>query len=154
LIRALRQRHQRIFLGLAVALPLLFIAALAVRPSWPTQPSPGPAPSTEDWTAIGGLEGGRALIEQQGTQEWLHLVRTDALVAPDVLVYWTDEAPDLDSPLPDDAVLLGALGDVGSSTFDLPARSVSGALVLYSLGHRNLVAVQPMSAIKRIGGGR
>jgi len=153
LIHALRVRHGRIFVGLAVALPVLFIAALAVRPSWPTQESSGPAPSTETWTVIGNLRGARAMIEKQSTREWLHLARTDHLVAPDVLVYWAEEAPDLDSPLPSDAVLLGAFGDVGTSTFDLPARSIGGTLILYSLGHRSLLAVQPMDTIKRIGEG-
>ena len=154
MIHSLRERHQRTFLGLAVALPLLFIAALAVRPDWPTQESPGPAPAIEAWTVIGALGGARALIEHQSTREWLHLARTDALVAPDVLVYWTEEAPGFEEPLPRDAVLLGALGDVGTSTFDLPARGVGGALVLYSLGHRRVLAVQPMGTIKRTGEGR
>ena len=154
MIRALRGHHERIFLALAVALPLLLLAALMVRPSWPTQQSPGPAPSIEAWTEVGPGSGARALIEQQNTREWLHLARTEALVAPDVLVYWAEKAPDLDSPLPDDAVLLGAFGDIGTVTFDLPARGVSGALLLYSLGHSSLVATIPMSSIETTGGGR
>lgn len=154
MIRVLRERHERRFQALAIALPLLFLAAWVVRPSWPTQQSPGPAPAIESWTEVGPGSGARALIEQQSTREWLHLARTEALVAPDVLVYWAEKAPDLDSPLPDDAVLLGAFGDVGTTTFDLPARGVGGALLLYSLGHSSLVATLPMRSIERIGEGR
>ena len=154
MIRALRERHERNLLALAVALPLLFLAALMVRPTWPTQQSPGPPPSIDAWTEVGPGSGARALIERQSTREWLHLARTEALVAPDVLVYWAERAPDLDAPLPDDAVLLGALGDVGTTTFDLPARGVNGALLLYSLGHSSLVATVPMSSIETTGGGR
>jgi hypothetical protein len=153
MIRALRERHERRFQALAVAIPLLFVAALVVRPSWPTQPSPGPVPSIEAWTEVGPGSGARALIERQSTREWLHLARTDDLVAPDVLVYWAEKAPDLDAPLPDDAVLLGAFGDVGTTTFDLPARGVGGALLLYSLGHSSLVATVPMRSIEQIGEG-
>lgn len=134
-----------------MALPLLFAAALVVRPDWPTQPAESPAPAVETWTTIGGVAGARALIERQSTREWLHLARTEKLVAPDVLVYWTEEAIDPDASLPNDAVLLGALGDVGAVTFDLPVRSTSGTLVLYSLGHKSLVAAEPMSTIKRSG---
>jgi hypothetical protein len=154
LIRRLRGRHASTIFGLAVVLPLLFVAALAVRPSWPTQQSAGSAPSIDKWTDIGPGSGAHALIEQQSTREWLHLVRTDTLVAPDLLVYWVEKTPALDAPLPDDAVLLGAFGDVGTTTFDLPASGVRGALVLYSLGHRSLLAALPVDSIETVGGER
>jgi hypothetical protein len=65
------------------------------------------------------------------------------LVAPDVLVYWTpDAAVDLGS-LPADAHLVARLGGTAVHRFTLPAHDVpapAGALVLYSLGHQEVVA--------------
>lgn len=40
---ALRRRHFRVWLVLAIVLPLLFLLGLAARPEWPSQPGPSPA---------------------------------------------------------------------------------------------------------------
>lgn len=150
MIRALRQRHARIIGILAVVVPLLFLMALAARPNWPTQQVSGTAPSSGGWTAFGSEDSVRALIESKGVRDWLHLARDETLARPDVLVYWAEEAPAKDAPFPIDAVLLGPLGDTGTVTFDLPARSTAGTLLLYSLGHREIVAMQPISAVRHI----
>jgi hypothetical protein len=40
MIQPLRKTHRRIFLGLALLLPLLFLSGLALRHSWPTPAKP------------------------------------------------------------------------------------------------------------------
>ena len=109
-----------------------------------------PPPSIESWTVLGPNDSLHALIESEGGQEWLHLARDEGFVAPDVLVYWSPEGMGDDEPFPSSAVLLGALGDLGAQSFNLPARDVSGVLLLYSLAHQSIVTSAPVTQIRRL----
>ena len=154
MIRRLRQRHASVLFALAVVVPVIFVAALAVRPELPVMPSASPPLQTESWTALDPGGSLRGLIEVRGHNEWLHLVRDERLVAPDALVYWSSEVPGDDAPFPPAAVLLGALGDTGSHTYALPARDVTGNLLVYSLAHRSVIAAAPLAQIQRTGTNR
>jgi hypothetical protein len=149
-IRELRRRHTSLIVGVALTVPLLVVLALTMRPTPPVMAAAGSAPSTDSWTALGPKNGVRALVESQGGREWLHLVRDDSFVEPDVLVYWSPESFPDDEPMPPSTVLLGALGDPGAHTFNLPAREVSGILMLYSLPHRTTVGAMPVGQIRRL----
>lgn len=150
MIRSLRRRHAKLILGIAAIVPIVVLLALAARPTPPIMASSAPRPAVGSWTALGPNDGLHALVESVGTQEWLHLARDEKLVAPDVLVYWSPEAPVDKEPFPSSAVLLGALGDTGAQTFDLPASDVSGVLLLYSLAHQSTIATTPMTRIRRL----
>ncbi len=67
-----------------------------------------------------------------------------------MLVYWAPTVPGDRAQLPEDATLLGALGDAGPRNFDLPLRDTPGHLLLYSLGHRTVVASTPTGSVKRL----
>ena len=149
MIRSLRRRHAGLVLGVAVIVPSVVLLALAARPSPPIMASLASPPATGSWTIVDSDGGLRALIEASGGREWLHLARDTTLVAPDVLVYWSPEPASGDEPFPPGAVLLGALGDPGTHTFNLPAREVSGVMLLYSLAHRSSVASLPLDRIRR-----
>ena len=154
MIRSLRRRHGAILLGLAAVVPLLAVVALLARPTLPIGPAPIPAPTTDEWTALLSEGRVRALIESDGGREWLHLKRNPALIAPDVLVYWTSAIPRQRGGPGDDAVLLGPLGDAGTHTYDLPLRETPGVVLLYSLGHATVVGSTPVGSIARLDRGR
>lgn len=117
MIQPLRRAHQWILTGLALVLPAIFIAGLAVRqPSTPFSESlPGRRPTA-----------GNVSETIRSFQKFL---------APDLLVYWARTAPS-DSTLPPDARLLGSL----HGTQDLDLSQVSGGyLFAYSLPDRRVV---------------
>jgi hypothetical protein len=136
--------------GVAAVVPLVTVLALFGRPLPPILPTSAPAPDTDAWTALDPDERVHALIETDGSQEWLHLMRDGALAAPDILVYWAHVGPAERTSLPDDATLLGALGDTGRHSFDLPLRDTPGTLLLYSLGHRAVLTATPVGRIARL----
>jgi len=150
MIRSLRRRHATMIVGIALIVPILAVLALAARPVPPIMAAAAATPSTGNWTALGPRGGVHAFVESESGREWLHLVRDEEFVSPDVLVYWSPEPPATDEPFPSGAVLLGALGDPGAHTFNLPARDVGGVLLLYSLAHQSVVAATPLNQIRRL----
>ena len=122
MIQPLRRAHQWIITGLALILPVIFVAGLAVR-----QPSP----------LSGSLPGRRPppgnISEAIGSFQ--------KVLAPDILVYWVGTAPS-DSTLPPDARLLGSLH--GAQGLELSQVS-SGYLLAYSLPDRRVVAYVAVS---------
>jgi hypothetical protein len=75
-------------------------------------------------------------------------VRTLEPVAhPDLLLYISEEKPG--DALPSDAVLLGAFRSSRSNSYELPANSGDGFLVLYSLPHARVVGWAPLSTVGR-----
>ncbi|HEU0007476.1 MAG TPA: hypothetical protein VFS12_15940 [Terriglobia bacterium] len=124
MIQPLRRAHQWIMTGLALILPVIFVAGLAIR-----QPSP---------PLSGFLPGRRppprSISEAIGSFQ--------KVLAPDLLVYWVRTAPS-DSTLPSDARLLGSLH--GAQGLELSQVS-SGYLLAYSLPDRRVVAYMAVSA--------
>lgn len=118
MIQPLRRAHQWIMAGLALVLPTIFVAGLAVRqPSPPRSESlPGRRPSA-----------GNISEAMRSFQK---------VLAPDLLVYWARAIPS-DATLPPDARLLGSLH--GTEGLDLSPVS-GGYLLAYSLPNRRVVA--------------
>jgi hypothetical protein len=121
MIQPLRRAHQWIMTGLALVLPAIFLAGLAVRrPSLPLSESlPG-------------------RVSAENTSEELRSFQK--VLAPDLLVYWARIAPS-DATLPRDARLLGSLH--GTRGLDLSHVS-GGYLLAYSLPDRRVVAYVPV----------
>ncbi len=141
--------------ALAVALPVLYVVALAARPDEPvTDPLPaalaGAMPGDVD-NDFGELISDPAIVVRSRTDSsrqrragvtprwWIELTPRSALARPEVLVYWSRSSAT--GTLSEDAWWLGSLGD-RTRAFELPeeALGVTGSLVLYSLGHQEVVA--------------
>ena len=123
MIQPLRRAHQWIMTGLALILPVIFVAGLAIRqPSPPLSGSlPGRHPPPGNISeAIGSFQ---------------------KVLAADLLVYWVRTAPS-DSTLPPDARLLGSLH--GAQGPELSQVS-GGYLLAYSLPDRRVVAYVAVS---------
>jgi hypothetical protein len=152
MIAPLRRRHVRIFLVLILLLPVAFALALAARP----QIANGAQPEADDG------ERGRLLYERTdlfpeeaitvrvrasaGGTRHLAFDPMSAIRTPDTLVYWlpgrSQPEPSSDPPsraLPPDAILLGPLHHTGAGGYRLPADTVAGQIVLYSLAHQEVV---------------
>ncbi len=86
---------------------------------------------------------GRIRWVEDGPSRGLELELGQDLILPDVLFYWSRSA-DKENPssLASDAWLLGAIGGPDSSPLEVPdsLELGSGRLVLYSLGHAQVVA--------------
>ncbi|MDF1800075.1 MAG: hypothetical protein P1V81_12930 [Planctomycetota bacterium] len=146
---SLRRRHRGVVLGLALVLPLGFVAAVAARPV-----PPGPLLEARIDAAVGALlvgkgelEGVRILHGLEATERGLELrlQALDELDTPDVLAYW---CPADGQGLAAGAYLLGGLHGLDAWRYVLPARAarpseqgteVAGRLVLYSLAHAQVV---------------
>ena len=123
MIQPLRRTHQWIMVGLALVLPPVFVAGLAVRQPLPplSESLPGRRPPARNISeAIRSFQ--KAL-------------------APDLLVYWARTVPS-GAILPLDARLLGSLHGPQSLNFS----EVSGGYLLaYSLADRQVVAYVAVS---------
>ena len=155
MIAPLRRRHRRLIAVLAVVVPVLFVVALTGRPT---------APVTADLAAeIAAPPAGRVESEQGDLFDypittrvrssesgwWVELEPREAIVKPEVLVYWTPESSAARDRLPSDAFLLGALAGTRPRAFEVPSRALgqAGRLWLYSLGHQEVVDSAALAAI-------
>lgn len=80
------------------------------------------------------------VVDPQGKAiQILNPLETDM---PEALVYFVRERPDIAAQLPPSATLLGELGGTGSPVWTLPPdrRAGQGFVVVYSLGHREILA--------------
>jgi hypothetical protein len=118
MIQPLRRAHKWIITGLALVLPAIFTAGLAVRQASPplSESLPGRRPTAGNISET---------------------IRSfQKVLAPDLLIYWARTVPS-DATLPPDARLLGSL----HGTRDLDLSQVSGGyLFAYSLADRRVVA--------------
>ncbi|MBY0399675.1 hypothetical protein K2X89_05225 [Myxococcota bacterium] len=166
--RAHRRIHQALWPTLALVFAALLTDRRPIdsREDWPTllahsarplggDETPASATSHALWSsrdAFGGWPARMALFAD-GSVEIQPLRPLDR---PELLVYWVSEAQPGDR-LPDSAHLLGRLAGPLAQRFTLPARALtrigtasstaspepstaSGALVVYSLGHQEIVA--------------
>lgn len=150
MIAPLRRRHRWTSLLLLVLfLPALLVLVLSSRPRAATasalpealtaEPAAGEA-TFEDSHLLGSV-GVRVL--RGGV---LELVPAAPLAQPDVLVYWSAEAPA--KTVPAGAFLLGTLGN-RPRRFPLPAEAggTAGHVVLFSLGHGEVLATGALPAV-------
>lgn len=135
MIRALRRTHRASVLLLALLLPAAYLVALGARPTPPAAGvfSPKPAPDFR----VGRDAFGRLVLE---------LDARGAPLIPDALVYWAAETT-AESPLPPDAVLLGALPQDAVRSFNLPwaAHEGTGVALVFSLARQERVAEFPLA---------
>ena len=149
MIQPLRAIHRRVFLGLALALPAVFVAALAARPKYsPPAAVAAPLPSSML------VRKSDALWQKHRIQTRLYALDMDVLQVvlqpnpplrdPDLLLYWSPA--DVGDQLPADAQLLGSFAPEQPFILHLGERR-SGTLVLYSVAHRSVV---DMAAVERV----
>jgi hypothetical protein len=127
MIQPLRRCHRYSFVALAVVLPAIFAAGLAARrPLVPIQPHSDRIHLT--------MPSGAAMVTGS-RQLW-----GSAVEAPDLLVYWTADEPELGS-LPVNARLLGSLDSARHEALRVPRGDKNrGYLILYSLAWQKPVA--------------
>ena len=152
MIAPLRRLHRGMSTVLFVAVPVLLVFSLRVRPPRYYMQSP-PAELTEE-----SFEGGqvfdvfpdlgvlvRGIPAADGAL--VELEPAGPLARPDVLVYWSPTASE-GSGLAPGALLLGTIGDRPRSYFLPPeAALVDGHLVLYSLAHQEVVGSGSLPAL-------
>ena len=131
MIAPLRRRHRVMTVLLAVAVPAVLVAALGSRRAVPASRLPATL-------AAGPTTSTATVRSHDGSVE----IALPATVAPGLLAYWTSQ--DVSGRLPDDAVLLGPVGGSRLRTFPLPHDADSGRIVIYSLGHQEVVEILPL----------
>ncbi len=157
MIAPLRRRHRWTTAVLALAVPVLYVVALSGRVPEPVAealPSAlaGDSPAGEVVNEYGALFTGQAIavrLRGGGSSWWIELEPREPVTRPEVLVYWTPQTTAAADRLPPDAFLLGALAGRRPQAFAVPSAALGGAgrLVLYSLGHQEVVASAPLPAI-------
>lgn len=145
MIAELRRVHRFASAALAVAVPVVFAAAIASRPGLPVNTSlPSGLPATEvvsttplAWSSP-GISG--ELARHADGRIALDLDARSVATTPDVLVYWLE--PDDASDPPESGSLLGSIRGSHRQLIDLPAGAAErgGRLALYSLAHDEIVA--------------
>ena len=152
MIRLLRQRHRRMVIALALALPIGFSIGIAARRPVPSMASlPGELRTFSRGSAATVWERSdlfvnapiqaRLLRESGKSGRFaLELSAPRDFVKPDLIVYWVADGSKLTEALPNNALLLGAFS---LAVFTLPGNmpSEDGSLVLYSLANNETEAV-------------
>ncbi len=169
MINSLRKRHRGIFGLLAIALPLLFIAALLARKPVPKMSEYSLATETD-------ASGFPHLLYSSGDNFADPLIvtylRSDSLPAanlllqldvkehlqaPEPLLYWIRSSKTAEFPPPATAIFLGSIRGKGLQDFTLPsdAQETDGRLVIYSFPWKKAVMSATIpSAISFATGGR
>jgi hypothetical protein len=138
MIQPLRTNHRRIFLGLALLVSAVFVAGLLARPE-ATAPAARReavfvAPAGQTWkNHLFTLE-----VSPTSDINQTRIVPSKGLLAPDVLIYYSDVAPQ--DSLPANAILLGRWDP--SATYSLLFNS--GFLVMYSGAQKSVLDFTPL----------
>ncbi|MEM1178870.1 MAG: hypothetical protein AAGM22_11045 [Acidobacteriota bacterium] len=148
MIASLRRRHRWMMAGLTAGLPILLAAALIDRPQMPGDGLPGEldvhTPEAPLVTGDAAFSSHRATVTRYATALGFKL--GSALRAPDVLAYASASQADPSTGLPSDARLLGAVDPARTNLYPVDAGE-SGHLVLYSLGHQQVVDSAAFDAV-------
>ncbi len=152
MITRLRTRHRRMFLGIAVIVPAVFVFGLLSRPD-PILPSRLPGGLSNDGPAIPDVRTDYQVgvwnipgirLERWTTEpdRWnIRVVPDQPFPAPEALLYWVAEESGPGDVPSDSAHLLGSFGGLGPKSYRLPDRSHGrGWLILYSLGQAREIA--------------
>ena len=167
MIRRLRRRHTVMVSALTAVLPAVLAAAfLARKPPVVMSNLPGglvrePAPLPRLLLVVTDRLGPVA-VEVRVTGDALSPPRLqlglrplEDVRLPDPLVYWSALAAPRGGGLPPDAVLLGSLSALRPREFALPPEALvtDGQILLYSLGHGQLVGELLLPTRSLIGAG-
>ncbi len=156
MIAGLRSRHRVTFTVLAVVLPACFAIALASRPSAHRVVAAdlmneltGPSVHFRDaqqWNPLIVTDSVVDGIAFEMIPGWVRVRIPDDVARPDVLLYWSPDPGSIDLA---GASLVSEVAGAGSHLFSLLAREYLsrrragtelGEFVLYSLGHREILA--------------
>jgi hypothetical protein len=152
MIRPLRTAHRRIFLALAMALPVAFAISVAARKSpavaGTLPPALAPAPdrfNASIWhrTDLFPQTGIGAGLMRESADRGAFAIRFQAaehFARPDLIVYWFAGATISQDTLPESARLLGAFW---ARALPLPAdlTDTEGRLIVFSLADQEIVEV-------------
>ena len=143
MIQPLRQVHARMFLGLGIVLPILFVAGVRSRriPTPKAHTDIGTSPANAEHTVLIGGARLAARVFRDASGAAVEISSSSELLAPDVLVYAS--ASESKDHVPADAVLLGAF--VSRKTYPLPSANTRSVL-LYSEAHREVLGAFPVGA--------
>lgn len=144
MIRALRDRHRWMTLGMAVLSVGGLGAGVMSRQAIPTMttlPEPllqAPKPSAQSIVRQGAALWEGARLSTTVYPDQIVLTPLEALRRPDPLLYWAPTAADLEGPLPEGARLLGAVEESPEQRF--PLSQSNGWVYIFSLAHGQIVA--------------
>ncbi|HYE73277.1 MAG TPA: hypothetical protein VEF04_08100 [Blastocatellia bacterium] len=165
--RPLRKIHRWTLTLLAIALPLLFVAALQARKEIPPNNSlPELMTATQrifvlesEFDVNRAAVHVRLLREESSNTQWLEIQATQELSKPDVVAYWSANKPDNPDSLVS-AILIGPLSHSRPTRVPLFNSSgkmpMSGWLTLYSIAHKELITSMALTLPQtaRAGGTR
>jgi hypothetical protein len=149
-IRSHRIAHRGIFVALALLIPALLAAGIGLRPTVPPITgddtlflADGFAPKAgEDGVEIVGV-GLRFGLTPRSDGRSVVIRPLETIARPDLLVYWAARPPrpgeDQGARLAE-AQLVGSLSGRSARVLQLPAGTRGGHLLVYSLGHGELLA--------------
>jgi hypothetical protein len=141
MIHPLRTIHRNAFFCLGVLLPALLIAGILMRHERVEAGSgdarlPSGSVLTEQSVAFDGRKVAIDLYEVSREPVTVQFTQSEPLVAPDVLVYWSEVGST--AMLPSDAQLLGVFAPRTRYTLPLGGR-VRGYVILYSAARQLLL---------------
>lgn len=165
MIRGLRERHRRIVMVVAVAVPIAFAAGLLLRhPIAESEALPpslaAPAVDESQFLSTRSKDSGRGIAVSasalRSTDGSTFRVAIEVIAEsgyPELLIYWSADSAEPGQALPDDARLLGSPGSSGRSVFDLPqdAAKRDGHLLVYSLARQELMETLRLPAATTSG---
>ena len=146
MIATLRRRHRLAAFGLWLLVPAVVWlgSSRSAAPKMDVMPAGieklGPAPAAGSWGAADSATGIR--LARKGETLWID--PGDLPRRPDVLVYWSNDAPAPGDGVPADARLVGRLD--GNRAISLEAPEGSGGLLFFSLGHQERLHWLPLGA--------
>ena len=150
MIAELRRTHRFASVALAVAVPVVFAAAIASRPDLPVNsllPSGTYAPDAVSTIPLAWShpDVSGELARRADGRIALDIDARSIATAPDVLVYWLEPNDKTDPP--EAGSLLGALRGTHRQLIDLPAGAAErgGRLALYSLTHDEIIATSTVA---------
>lgn len=156
MIAPLRRRHRWLTGSLALIVPVLYVLALSARPGAPSNESLPAALvglPVEDAGGAGDLAFAdlpvTARVTGGGEDFRIELSPAEPLAKPEILAYWTASGSASGTALPAEAWLLGAFGGERPEAFAVPSAVLGreGHLVLYSLGHQEVLGSVSLPAI-------
>ena len=154
MIARLRSRHRLMTCVLAVVVPVVFAAGILARESVPVHEGSAAAErpqtgeilweSADAWGDLGIRT--RVFLPGEGASAHvLELAPAADFQQPDVLVYWSERAPQVAEGVPTGAILLGRLAGAQVRRYELPG-ATAGHVILYSLAHQESVGTARIGA--------